>query len=41
VSYNGTVRKASSTSPLMWYVGGSKKLEQIVLGAYETFESSG
>jgi hypothetical protein len=37
VSYNGTVRKASSTSPLMWYVGGSKKLEQIVLGAYETF----
>jgi peptidase M28-like protein len=37
VSYNGTVRKAGSTSPLMWYVGGSKKLEQIVLGAYETF----
>jgi Peptidase family M28 len=37
VSYNGTVRKANSTSPLMWYVGGSKKLEQIVLGAYETF----
>jgi hypothetical protein len=37
VSYNGTVRKASSTSPLMWYVGGSPKLEQIVLGAYATF----
>ena len=37
VAYNGTVRQASSTSPLMWYVGGSKKLEQIVLGAYETF----
>ena len=37
VSYNGSVRKASSTSPLMWYVGGSRKLEQIVLGAYETF----
>jgi hypothetical protein len=37
VAYNGTVRKASSTSPLMWYVGGSKKLEQIVLGAYEAF----
>jgi hypothetical protein len=36
-AYNGTVRKASSTSPLMWYVGGSPKLEQIVLGAYETF----
>jgi hypothetical protein len=37
VAYNGTVRKASSTSPLMWYVGGSPKLEQIVLGAYQTF----
>jgi hypothetical protein len=37
VSYNGTVRKAGSTSPLMWYVGGSRKLEQIVLGAYESF----
>ena len=37
VAYNGTVRKANSTSPLMWYVGGSPKLEQIVLGAYETF----
>jgi hypothetical protein len=37
VAYNGTVRKANTTSPLMWYVGGSRKLEQIVLGAYETF----
>lgn len=37
VAYNGTVRKANSTSPLMWYVGGSAKLEQIVLGAYQTF----
>ena len=37
VAYNGTVRKANTTSPLMWYVGGSTKLEQIVLGAYETF----
>jgi hypothetical protein len=37
VSYNGTVRKASSTSPLMWYVGGSHALEEIVLGAYRTF----
>jgi hypothetical protein len=37
VAYNGTVRKANSTSPLMWYVGGSARLEQIVLGAYETF----
>ena len=37
VAYNGTVRKANSTSPLMWYVGGSAKLEQIVLGAYQAF----
>src|SRR4029077_17172406 len=37
VSYNGTVRKANTTSPLMWYVGGSARLEQIVLGAYRTF----
>jgi Peptidase family M28 len=37
VAYNGTVRKASSTSPLLWYVGGSAQLEQIVLGAYRTF----
>ena len=37
VAYNGTVRKASSTSPLMWYVGGSPKLEQIVLVSYRTF----
>ena len=37
VSYNGTVRKANATSPLMWYIGGSPKLEQIVLSAYETF----
>jgi Peptidase family M28 len=37
VAYNGTVRKASSTSPLMWYVGGSRALEDIVLGAYRSF----
>jgi hypothetical protein len=37
VSYNGTVRKANVESPLMWYVGGSAKLEQIVARAYETF----
>jgi len=37
VSYNGTIRKANSTSPLMWFVGGSPKLERIVLGAYEVF----
>ena len=37
VSYNGVVRKANSTSPFMWFVGGSSKLEQIVLGAYEAF----
>ena len=28
VAYNGTVRKANSTSPLMWYVGGSPRLER-------------
>jgi hypothetical protein len=37
VAYNGVVRKASSTSPLMWYVGGSRALEEIVLGAYRSF----
>jgi len=35
-SYNGAIRKANVESPLMWYVGGSPKLEQIVAKAYET-----
>jgi DNA-binding beta-propeller fold protein YncE len=37
VSYNGTIRKANVAAPLMWYVGGSPRLEQIALGAYSTF----
>src|SRR5229473_1758417 len=36
ISYNGAIRKANVESPLMWYVGGSPKLEQIVAKAYET-----
>jgi hypothetical protein len=36
ISYNGTIRKANVESPLMWYVGGSPKLEVIVAKAYET-----
>jgi len=34
VSYNGTVRKANLATPFMWYVGGSSKLEDIVIRAY-------
>jgi hypothetical protein len=37
VSYNGTVRKANLATPLMWYVGGSPKLEDIVIKAYTAF----
>jgi Peptidase family M28 len=37
VSSNGVVRKANSTSPLSWYVGGSKKLDDIALAAYTAF----
>ena len=37
VSYNGVIRKANEATPLMWYVGGSPKLEQIVVKAYEEF----
>jgi hypothetical protein len=37
VSSNGVVRKANSTSPLSWYVGGSKKLDEIALAAYGAF----
>ena len=37
VSSNGVVRKAGSTSPLSWYVGGSKKLDEIALDAYALF----
>jgi len=37
VAYNGSVRKANVAAPLMWYVGGSPRLEQIALGAYAAF----
>jgi peptidase M28-like protein len=37
VSYNGVIRKANQATPLMWYVGGSPKLQQIVIDAYESF----
>jgi peptidase M28-like protein len=37
VSYNGVIRKANLATPLMWYVGGSAKLEQIVVKAYDAF----
>jgi hypothetical protein len=37
VSYNGTIRKANVESPLMWYVGGSPALAQVVAKAYQTF----
>ena len=37
VSYNGVMRKSNQAMPLMWYVGGSPKLEQIVVKAYQDF----
>ncbi len=38
ISSNGNVvNKAAVASPMSWYVGGSKKLEQIVSAAYDTF----
>ncbi|HYL35361.1 MAG TPA: M28 family peptidase [Bryobacteraceae bacterium] len=37
VSYNGVVRKSNEATPLMWYVGGSPKLEQIVIKAFDAF----
>ena len=33
----GTIRRSNTTVPLRWYVGGSPKLEQIVVKAYDTF----
>jgi len=33
----GTIRRSNTTVPLRWYVGGSPKLEQIVVQAYDTF----
>jgi|HubBroStandDraft_1064217.scaffolds.fasta_scaffold82983_1 hypothetical protein len=37
VSTNGNIRKANQATPLTWYVGGSPKLEQIVIKAYDQF----
>ncbi|MBZ5607210.1 MAG: M28 family peptidase [Acidobacteriia bacterium] len=37
VSYNGVIRKSNEATPLMWFVGGSPKLEQIVVKAYDSF----
>ena len=37
VSYNGVIRKSNQPMPLMWYVGGSPKLEQIAIKAYQDF----
>ncbi len=37
VSYNGVIRKSNEATPLMWYVGGSPKLEQIVMKSYDAF----
>jgi hypothetical protein len=37
VSYNGVIRKSNEATPLMWYVGGSSKLEQIVVKAFDAF----
>jgi len=37
VSYNGVIRKANMPTPVTWYVGGSSRLEQITVQAYENF----
>ncbi len=34
---NGVIRKTNGTSPQTWYVGGSHKLEQIVVNAFQEF----
>jgi hypothetical protein len=33
----GTIRRSDTTVPLRWYVGGSPKLEQIAVKAYQAF----
>ena len=33
----GQIRRTNTTVPLRWYVGGSPRLEQIVVTAYDTF----
>ena len=37
ISYNGVMRKANMATPVMWYVGGSPRLERIVVKAYDEF----
>ena len=37
VNYNGVIRKVDQPTPFMWAVGGSHKLEQIAMNAYQTF----
>ena len=37
ISYNGAIRRANMQTPVMWYVGGSPKLEEIVVRAYDEF----
>ena len=37
ILYNGAIRKANAAMPLMWYVGGSTRLEQIVVKAFDAF----
>jgi hypothetical protein len=37
ISYNGTIRKTNLATPLVWYVGGSPKLEDIVVKDYASF----
>jgi hypothetical protein len=36
--YRGaTIRRSNTAVPLRWYVGGSSRLQQIAVNAYETF----
>lgn len=37
ISRGGIVRRTNTTAPLRWHVGGSQRLLQIVLKAYEAF----
>ena len=37
VAYNGVMRKANVATPFMWNVGGSQKLEQIAINAFQEF----
>jgi hypothetical protein len=34
---NGTIRKTNTTTPLTWYVGGSAKLDEVVVKAFDSF----